>query len=483
MPPKLTPAQHRTELWNAMRLENHAEAVSAIRLAVANGANPNDGYGVWIPLGWAIRNKAIEVARLLVDLGADINVLENRKSLLGMCLASPDLAPLVEFFIDRGAKPSAVVLAIAAKRGNERMVQWSLDAGLDPNNLQPPKAPILTLWPGRKPIPECLLQASFRATLSDATLYPIASLITRRKNLNLLQVFIDRAKGVSQDTRRHLLHLAIEARWKAGLELLLETKYANPLHQIPRWPSLVASFANWINASQNSTPGLKALDRLLRLGCDINATHRLYQEGGHEGVDAFLLLAQIKATRRAALFSFLRERNLRPVFVASPGGQTKTLAHALIHCQDWELLRQLPALYPGVQWEHEGAPGLLSTWAVMHAPVDRRNRPDPQYPIEDTLAIVQALPGFDLHRRDLVGHSGLRTFLLRPGGHGFSKITTHLLQAGLDPSIEDREGISDLDFVARMNLAPGLREDFQALALQLKTRQSSNDGSASVRRL
>jgi hypothetical protein len=45
-------------------------AMTEVLRALAAGANPNDGYGTWIPLGWAIRNKAPEIAVVLIEAGA-----------------------------------------------------------------------------------------------------------------------------------------------------------------------------------------------------------------------------------------------------------------------------------------------------------------------------------------------------------------------------------------------------------------------------
>ena len=478
MSPSLS-TQRKVDLWNAMRLrKTSAEAaLSAVKVALAAGSDPNDGYGTWVPLGWAIRHQDINIARALIEAGADINISENGKPLLAMCLLTPQMGDLVEELIARGATANPVILRTAAKRGNEHIVQWALDAGVDPNDLARAREPVLNCWPAKVPLPDGLLQATFKAPLDDKVAIKIVALIARRKNLVLLNYLLDHGQ-VSPAIKNKLLRAVIESRWKTGLELLLSRQYCDPTQPDAASPSPIAACANWISASPSPKQGLQVLERLLTLGYDLNATHRSpLGQTGSLTVDAFSLLTATKRSVRPALLAFLLDRNVRPVFTGF--GAVSTLVHALIRANEWELLRTLPSRFPEVSWEHAKAPGLLATWAQCHgATRDRGEALD--IPPEESLAIVQALPGFDLQRRNSKGESGLRTFMQRPGGSGFSKITTLLMRAGLDPFVPDANGVNDLAYVHTLNLPPGLAQGFEAQALQMRTQQST--GTSSTRR-
>ena len=471
----------KVAIWNAMRLHenNPGHALAAVKAQLAEGSSPNDGYAGWVPLGWAIRNRAPEMACALVEAGADVNALENHKSMLSMCLLTPGMETVVEHLLAHGATPAGSIMASAAKRGNEHLVRWCLASGLLPNDLPRVPLPILCLWPAKKPVPDDLLLASFHPPVSIRAARKFVQLITRRKNLVLLEAFMDQAKP-PDEVRHMLLRHAIEARWKTGLERLLTRGYFDPAYRNPVQPSLLVSCATWINA-RNPSPGLKVLANLLDRGHPlVMSKEPVLAQDEPLAVDPYVLLRSTPLAR-AALLDFLHARGLPPFVQASQDAPVcQTLAHVLIRCRDWDALRTLSARYPGVAWEHPLAPGLLATWAAT-LPKDRNATPMAVEEMEASLDIVLSLPGFDLHRCNARGESGLRVFMQRPGGSGFSRITTRLLHAGLDPRRPDHQGISDLDFAATMKLPPGLLEEFQALALHLSTQKST--GSSSARRL
>lgn len=456
-------------------------AVAALTQALNNGSNANDGYGTWIPLGWAIRHNAPEIAALLIDCGANVNASENGKSLVSLCLLTPGMEKMVEVLVRHGAEPNGSILRVAAKRANETIVQWGLERGVDPNNLDKHREPALNTWPAKTPVPRCLMDATFCKAIPNDAATKIVDMIARRKNLSLLTHFIQHAK-VSDEVKYLLLRAVIGAKWRTGLDLMLDTHYCDPRYRSANQPSPITSCAAWISLGKHSKSGLNVLSLLLEHGYDINSTH---VSGVHafEGTtiasDAFLLIAMTKRSARPALLGFLRQHNLRPVFTGNRN--TDTLAHALIRCSEWELLRDLPHHYPNIHWEQPGTSSLLSTWAKYHGAERTKGEPLEMAP-EESLAIVQSLPGFDLQSRNPQGETGLRTFMQRFGGSHFYKITTLLIQAGLNPFLPDACGVSDLDYAKTLKLAPGLFENFEAQALLHHT-ERARGGANVVRRL
>lgn len=471
-------------LWDAMRIheKDPVSALVAVKAALASGSNPNDGYGTWIPLGWAIRYQAPDIAMILIDAGAKVDTMENWKSLVSMCLFTPNMEHMAHTLIERGAKPNASILRAAAKRGNEKIVQWALDAGVDPNNLSKSREPALNCWPSKVPLPEGLLRATFKRTIADDAACKLVTQFTRRKNLSLLNYFIEHAK-VSMEVKYILLKLTVEAKWRVGLELLLKLRYCDPRYRSETQSSPITSCASWISHGKNPNNGLQVLEQLMDYGYDINSTHRM---GGSKlpdaplVVEAFLLLRTTKRLARPALLAFLMEHHLQPLITGA--GNTETLAHVLICCNEWELLRELEQAYPGVEWEQAGTTGLLATWA-RHSGINHSKEDAPDMAPEESLAIVRSLPGFDLQKRNPKGETGLRIFMQRPGGSNFTQMTTYLIQAGLNPFLPDAEGVSDLDYSKTLKLPKGARENLEAVAMLHHTDQATGGAGAARRRL
>lgn len=488
-----TPNQLKAALWSALRQHETSPvlALAATRAALSNGASPNDGYGTWVPLGWAIRNKAPDLAICLIDAGADINTRENNKSMLGRCLITPGMDRVAKVLIERGVKPTGGILRTAAKCANEPILRWAMEAGVDPNDLNHDQEtrPAILYWPAKTPLPDILVRASLHRPLGKHAGQKIATLVASRKNKALLSEFTTHAI-VSEAAKFDLLCACVRSTWAEGVDHLLRIRYCNPQYRDRNHGSILPVCAPWISR-KSSRRGLEVLSKLLDYGYDINAVpDPLPGQNQTPTPDAFLLFRNTSHKSRAALLSFLIDRGMRPVFMQ--GQVAQTLAHTLIACNEWRLLAALPNRYPAIQWEQDGAPGLLITWALKHAnPTEKSTShsnlapADPPEPFtsDESLDIVQSLPGFDWQKRTTQGHSGLRLFMQRRAGANFTQITSRLMSAGISPYVPDSEGLTDIDYLDQVPLARGLRETFLGTALSFATPDVPASQVGTTRRL
>lgn len=475
----------KVDLWTALRLgkDDPAASLVAVKKALANGSSPNDGYATWVPLGWAIRNQSKDIARCLIHAGADVNVIENGQRLLSRCLQTAGMEDLAQELIAHGAKPSPAILRVAAKRANEKIVRWALKEGLSPNDLSKSSKPVFAYWPAKKPVPKELIAASFHGPIEDAAAKGLAEVVIRRKNKELLDCIVEHGK-VSADTKDEMLKSCLSSAWREGVDRLLAAGLCDPNYETRR-PSPIVSCAPWISR-KSPRVGLEVLEKLIAHGYSVNSGTHL--PSGSPA--AFTLLRTTKTHARPALLSLLVKHGLNPVATTPQG--VHTLAHVLIAGNEWGLLGSLSQVFPGVQWEQEGALGLLATWAKGYKepgtkptygynpnPVSYGDLIDP----EESLDIVMSLPGFDLQRRDASGHTGLRNLMQRTPGMNFERLTTRLIREGLNPALPDNEGVSDLDHLEKIKITPELRASFHAATLLWHGQPLASSSSGSARRL
>lgn len=460
----------KSSLWSALKAGDNAAAHAALEA----GADPNGGYGTWVPLGWTIRNGKADLALIMIEAGADINVIENGKSLFSLSIATDGFDDVVALMIARGIKPNGHILRAAAKKANAELVAWALDGGVDPNDLSRYRETTLRAWPARIPLPQRLLDAIFENSIPERAASQIADIIVRRKRIDLLDLFVKKAQ-VSEGIKQLLLKAAVVSKWRKGIDLILDAGYCAP---DPTNSHLLTACATSFQSQATAKQGRALLGRLLDYGFDINGVHTISAPDSEEafiGSDALGLLRQASDDSRADLLDFMIERGLSPVF--SGRHNADTLVHALISVRAWDLLPTALQAFPGAQWEHPLATSLLAIWAKHHRPRDMSE----EYFPEETLACVRAVPGMDMLKKNKEGQSGLRDFMKRPNGKRFTAITTILMDGGIDPFAPDLEGVSDLDYCRKMSLPSGAYEAFEAHALRLRTKSASSGGTVARR--
>lgn len=463
------PAKQKVALWNAMR----DRSAKDVAIALSNGSDPNSGYGTWTPLGWAIRHQEIEICMLLIDAGANINTIENGHSLFSLAIQTPYLQPVVARMQNDGIVATGSILSVAASKGNADIVEWAIKSGVNPVAPTSKNHPAITRWPARQEMPALLLDATFQKHIPDDAAIRIVSMIAKRKHRALLDIFIKRAL-VSDVIKMELFKRVIGAKWKLGLDVLIKTQYGRGCELRSDHHSPIVDCVNWMSSPRHFKSGIKTLETLIGLGYDLNRSY-ISRKDNTGAVDLtyepYKMLRLCSKAGRDGLFRFLYQQQILPVFDGS--SQFDTLAHTLIACREWHLLSELNTLYPGVSWEHPKSPGLLCLWATHFGKQDD----DPQ----ESLSIVMGLHGFNIQKRHTSGESGLRLFMKRPGGKGFTRITHTLIAAGINPFERDQNGIDDVSYCSQMNIAPALKSSFQASAMLHHTHQAT--GNSEARRL
>jgi len=112
-----------------------ANDTSAVKVALDDGANVNDipvDEGV-LPLAAAAREGNVEIVRLLLDYGANINGFDGWQSALSAA-ADNDQTAVIEFLIARGAHGRDDALMCAAVDGKVAAVRVLLAHGANPNS-------------------------------------------------------------------------------------------------------------------------------------------------------------------------------------------------------------------------------------------------------------------------------------------------------------------------------------------------------------
>ncbi|KAL4924986.1 ankyrin repeat-containing domain protein [Aspergillus undulatus] len=107
-----------------------------VRELLCRSADPNDNaLDNGSPLGWAVKGGNVEVAKLLIESGADINL---HSPLATAC--SIQRTDLIDLLLEHGADTHGV-LREAAKRGDEEVFNHGLTLGADPNSPNTEKYP------------------------------------------------------------------------------------------------------------------------------------------------------------------------------------------------------------------------------------------------------------------------------------------------------------------------------------------------------
>ena len=118
-----------------------------VQRLLAQGANPNAdriaGYEGRPALFHAATFGYVEIGRMLIDRGANVNFGADRGAVTPLMLAALNAsAPMVALLIERGAAvdataAGATALTEAAQRGDPEVLRLLLEAGADPNVPMP----------------------------------------------------------------------------------------------------------------------------------------------------------------------------------------------------------------------------------------------------------------------------------------------------------------------------------------------------------
>ncbi len=119
-----------------------ADDLQGIQALISSGANVNELDGFGTPLHMAVARGSVEIAKLLIEAGADVEaetVAPSQKKAHPLHTAAySNRAPVAALLIERGAKVDArdsqgsTPLMIAASSGNTKVAELLLQAGADP---------------------------------------------------------------------------------------------------------------------------------------------------------------------------------------------------------------------------------------------------------------------------------------------------------------------------------------------------------------
>jgi ankyrin repeat protein len=131
---------------------NDAAGVGALAKAAAAGELDAPGRDSLTPLLFATQANDVEIARLLLEAGADAD-LSNRYGITPLWLAATNRNPeLVALLLEHGAAASAALphgetaLMAAARAGDARSVELLLQAGADPNVREQSLGETALMW-------------------------------------------------------------------------------------------------------------------------------------------------------------------------------------------------------------------------------------------------------------------------------------------------------------------------------------------------
>lgn len=177
-----------SELSDAARHGNAAD----VRTLVASAADAEldtPGRDGMTPLLWAVQADDLEIARMLLDAGADANA-GNRYGITALWLAATNLSPpLVALLLEHGAEPSAALphgetpLMAAARAGDAESIRLLQDAGADPNAAEASLGETALMWAAAENHPDAI-----RALVAGGADPSVASRVLSLKPMDWLQI-------------------------------------------------------------------------------------------------------------------------------------------------------------------------------------------------------------------------------------------------------------------------------------------------------
>lgn len=110
--------------------------VAVVKKYLDNGVNVNDQYFAWSPLQIAANKNQLEVVKLLVEKGADLDYKHPITKMTALALAAVDGFPdVVSYLLSKGADPNVKmrgnvsIVRVVRDEGNTAMVDLLLKGG------------------------------------------------------------------------------------------------------------------------------------------------------------------------------------------------------------------------------------------------------------------------------------------------------------------------------------------------------------------
>lgn len=177
-----------SELSEAARQGDAAE----VRALVASASEPEldaPGRDGMTPLLWAAQANDLEIARLLLEAGADANA-GNRYGITPLWLAATNRSPrLVALLLEHGASASAALphgetaLMAAARAGDADSIRLLLEAGADPNAAESSLGETALMWAAAENHPDAI-----RTLVAGGADPSVASRVLSLKPMDWLQI-------------------------------------------------------------------------------------------------------------------------------------------------------------------------------------------------------------------------------------------------------------------------------------------------------
>lgn len=487
----------RRTLWDALQ----ANDLAGVTRALAEGADPNGGYGGWHPVGRALRHGTPDIALALISAGADVHGREQGTSFLQMAIARPHMISVVQALLEQGAKPSPGALRGACRAGNAEAAVMLLERGaaaiyLKEGSTWPGEnLPALGHWPAKKTgeVPEALVAATFGAPLEDVHAQALAIESARRHDDWLAGLIIERGQ-LSPRARDRMLYHHLHSHRQSVVTRLLDMGYCSVQDSDPSEPPILAACASWLHKAGERGVAWKFLERIVQAGWRLEGESLSYtkDQQGQRGRRAHALAMLEMATdhSRPRMLRWFAEQQLNPVFVFPEHPESNTtLAHFLIRQGHWKDIARLPKLWPDAHWEQDTCEELVHAWARLHhsdlATLRHGQTKHTTEVLLESLQIIADLPGCDVARRNAQGHTALRTLLGRQdsawsssGQHSantLDALVRALIEAGCDPGAPDALGVTDLDYARAILRGPRNAQmiaGWEMLAMERATEQA-----------
>lgn len=460
-------------LWQAIAQGDLALLQKALEL----GASPDSAYGKWTALGKAIRSEHPDIAKALIEAGANLATPDQGFDLATLTASHPKMTQTLALLLKKGAPFSQRSLRVAARGLNSEAVDILVAAGAasmhEDVSLGRPIAPALCDWASDAPPPKSLVEATFSAPVDNKRLKEIVSNCARFKRPWLLDALIER-RGEYRPLMATLLSKCLNYQWDEAVDRLLEKDICDPRIFDPYEDHPLVQAANRIRHDKKKKPAWARMRQLLDYGFEPNAIQMEFCIARGDNQDHYYapVPAWLEAIRKGpnenkkALIDLFAQYGARLDARFGENGRSYAgggLIHLLVDKGDFETARRVCKTHAAT-WEDQC--GVMASW-VHTCPTS-----DIATQMEHLLSM-----GFDARRRDSEGSSVLRTFIRRCKTNMFMpKIYTikeeqlgefapRLLSAGLDPSL-GQSGMDDFEFAIASGVDPKMVSDWQAMFIQ-----------------
>jgi len=221
------------ELTEAVRLEDTEKVIALLKIVDPNCIDPNPGYDTYMkegnhwktlrartPLVAAARKGNLDITKLLIAKGADINFQDAREETPLMAAAEYGTLEMVEYLLSKGAnleefsRGEGTVLSVAARGGNLEIVKYFVSKGFDLDAKTRGEGTPLSVAArsGHLEVVKYLLSkgADINAqTYGEGTPLSVAA---RSGYLEVVQFLIEKGADINSETRGEGTPLSVAAR-------------------------------------------------------------------------------------------------------------------------------------------------------------------------------------------------------------------------------------------------------------------------------